>query len=92
MKMLEYRAKMGGNHDEDLPSQDAYVNTGSIPAYMELAELYGMPQMDIGNLTREAQSIREEYQAYITAVCSSIGTDILKFWEASATFMTFENY
>jgi len=54
----------------------------SAPAYMSLAEKYGMTDMHIGGASGAAeQTIEQEYQAYITAPLSSSATDILKFWE-----------
>jgi len=47
---------------------------------MSLAERYGLGiDMNIGGLDETEQTVDQEYQAYITAVLSSI--DILKFWE-----------
>jgi predicted xylose isomerase-like sugar epimerase len=88
--MSEYRAKIGDDRDEGLPAQEAPAST--IPAYLELAEAYGMPEMDIGNVAQGQQTLDEEYQAYVTAQCSSKGTDILKFWEAGAPLVALENH
>jgi len=80
--MSEYHVKIGGNRDEP-PSQEAPASTEEIPAYMELVEAYGMPGMDISNLAQRRRTVDEEYHAYVTAQCSSKGTDILKFWEVN---------
>jgi hypothetical protein len=52
------------------------------PAYMSLAEKYGMTDMLIADPSNvEERTIEQEYQAYITAPLSPPTTDILKFWE-----------
>ena len=64
---------------EALPTQ-TWTSRGEMPRYMSLAERYGLGiDMNIGGLDETEQTVDQEYQAYITAVLSSI--DILKFWE-----------
>lgn len=54
------------------------------PAYMSLAEQYGLEDdMDVGS-SANTQSVEQEYQAYITAPLSSKKVDIVKFWEVSS--------
>lgn len=57
----------------------------NLPAYMSLAERYGLvdDDMDIGNSGTNEQTVEQEYQAYITSHLSPKTSDIIKFWEAS---------
>jgi hypothetical protein len=86
--MSEYHVKASGEGNEESPPPKA-TTTGEIPACVELADSYGISnEMDIGNLNQKDQTVDEEYQAYVTAQCSLMGTDILKFWEVGYIHMS----
>jgi hypothetical protein len=83
--MAEYRRKISGDHNEELPSQQAYTSPSKAPRYMELTSKYGLDDdLDIRNLGPKEQTVYQEYQAYVTAPSSDSSTDILKFWEVGA--------
>jgi hypothetical protein len=51
-------------------------------AYTHLAQKYGLADMRLGaSRDRDAQTLEQEYQSYITAPLSPEGTDMLRFWE-----------
>lgn len=77
--MKEYHEKAAG----DSSPTDPAGTTEDLPKYMSLARKYGMADMEIGQSSKTAQTIEQEYQAYITAPLSR-NVDILKFWEASS--------
>jgi len=56
--------------------------TNTAPAFMSLAEKYGMADMQIGETSDvEQQTVEQEFQSYITAALSSSATNLVKFWE-----------
>ena len=86
--MLEYREKATTNDDD---VEEPYISDNraySGDAYMQLAAEYGLDDDDDmvisnpGN-NRHRQTVEEEYQAYVTAPCSSKDVTSLKFWEVS---------
>lgn len=78
--MLKYRERT----DQSASTAEADPGAGDMPAYMSLADQYGLgDEMDIGTVTSR-QTIEQEYQAYITAQLSARSFDILKFWEVSS--------
>ena len=64
--------------------KSANINPGDVPWYMGLADEYGLGKdMDIGNASKDMQTIKNEYQAYITSLLSPKNTSILKFLEVN---------
>jgi len=54
---------------------------------MSLAKQYGLDDMELGaSEDVETQTVEQEYQAYITALISIPGTDMLKFWEVGKPY------
>jgi 2-hydroxychromene-2-carboxylate isomerase len=56
------------------------------PAFMSLAEQYGLTDEDLGASEPDdhsIQTVEQEYQAYITAPVCVKGTPIIKWWEVS---------
>ena len=54
---------------------------------MSLAEQYGLDDMEFGaSEDVETQTVEQEYQAYITASISVLGTDMLKFSEVGKPY------
>jgi hypothetical protein len=80
--MQEYRQNVTTAAETDELASSS-VDPG--PAYMSLAEQYGLSDdMEIGDPGSRCQAtIEQEYQSYITAPLSPQSTDILKFWEVS---------
>ena len=79
--MREYCERDTLAHNEE-PGTDATPPcTAAVPAYMSLADYYGLHDMAIGRSHRNKQTISQEYQAYIMAPLSAAEVDILKFWE-----------
>jgi len=76
--MQEYREKVS----TEAPPTQTRTSRGEMPRYMSLAERYGLGiDMNIGGPDETEQTVDQEYQAYVTAVLSSV--DILKFWEVT---------
>jgi hypothetical protein len=88
--MQEYRdkASTAGESTGTSNALDTDMDTVAMPQYMSLAEQYGIQdELEIGESSDIAQTIEQEYQAYITA---PIGPnpkkiDILKFWEVGGS-------
>lgn len=86
--MLEYR-EAKKKLEEAAASSDtapapATPEPDDAPAFMSLAERYGLPGMGFANdEDTDEQTVEQEYQAYVTAPLSRKGTNILKYWEAS---------
>ena len=81
--MQEYHEKTVGESLETV--SDPAGTTKDPPMYMSLAHQYGIvDEMEIGGSNKTTQSIKQEFQAYITAPLSK-NVDILKFWEVSGT-------
>lgn len=78
--MIEYRGRATSVPPEG-PAPGPAAG-GDVPAYMSLAEKYGLHDMDVNSGVDE-QTIEQEYQAYITSPLSPKTTDIVKFWEES---------
>jgi hypothetical protein len=84
--MLEYRErkKKETTTSGDAAPAPAAPKPKDAPAFMSLAERYGLYDMGFANAEdTEEQTVEQEYQAYVTAPLSQKGTNILKFWEAS---------
>lgn len=83
-KMLEYREKATNSDDEEplIPDNRAYSEDVGEP-YMDLAAQYGLgDDMTISNPgDNRQQTIQEEYQAYVTALCLPRDVSPLRFWE-----------
>jgi hypothetical protein len=80
--MLEYceRNKKGGS--AKTPEADAIdLGIGDTEKYMQITSQYRIPNMDNFESGGNKQTHEQEYQAYITALCSSKTINILKFWE-----------
>jgi hypothetical protein len=57
--------------------------------YTRLADKYGMSDMRITDPSSlQMQTIEQEFQAYITAQLSVEGTNMIKFWEVCAIWMS----
>ena len=83
--MFEYREKATANNEVEephFPDNRAYPGVVG-DTYMELGAQYGLDDdMTIGNPgDNRPQTVDEEYQAYVTAQCSSKDVTSLKFWE-----------
>lgn len=67
------------------------VPAGVVPAYDNIAEQYGVEEdPDDVDMSPLEQSVDDEYAAYMTAPRSPKGTDLIRFWQLSAsTFPTF---
>jgi hypothetical protein len=87
-KMIEYCEQAAAYEEDPSPSvQPGGIDT-RLPLYMSLAGKYGLDDndnMDIGKHTATEQTVKQEYQSYITSLLSPKKTDIIKFWEASNT-------
>ena len=82
--MLEYRERANQtSRDPAAPTvATATVHSTQSPAYMSLAAQYGLDDMQFGAVEdSDQQTVEQEYQAYINAVPSKEGTDMLKYWE-----------
>jgi hypothetical protein len=54
------------------------------PAYMDLANQYGLEDMDFEVADDEdEQTLEQEYQSYVTGKLSKPGTNILGYWGVS---------
>jgi hypothetical protein len=83
-QMTEYRARARTTEsDQGLVTSSLALEQP--PAFMSLAEQYGLDEEDLGAEPDDhsSQSIEQEYQAYITAPVSANGTSIIKWWEVS---------
>jgi hypothetical protein len=84
--MLEYREQkkdaLAAASDGAAPMPVAPAPKAA-PAFMSLAERYGLPDMGFDAEDTDEQTVEQEYQSYVTASLSRKGTDILKFWEVS---------
>lgn len=85
--MNEYRIKLGIN-SETTSQNDSINESGNIPGFMSLAEVYGLEDdMTIGSgHQQQVQSVDQEYSEYVSAVLSPSTVDILKFWEVCTAF------
>jgi hypothetical protein len=62
---------------DEPPALVPVILSNQIPGYMSLPEQYELEDdMDIGGSTVNTQSIKQEYQAYITAPLSSKSVNI----------------
>lgn len=89
--MLEYREKATRCCEEEQDEEEPLLDESSpnlgdsghtnSEAWMSLAKQYRIEaEMGIGNHDENTQTVDEEYNAYVTAQCSRLGTDILSFW------------
>lgn len=77
--MAEYRERIKARAPA---SAIVTVEPTVAPAYTHLARKYGLADMRLGaSRDRDAQTLEQEYQSYITAPLSPEGTDTLRFWE-----------
>ena len=84
--MLEYRERIK-ERAGPIASSTTTNPIPQVPAYMSLAEQYGLDDMELGaSEDVETQTVEQEYQAYITALISVPGTDMLKFWEVGKPY------
>jgi hypothetical protein len=62
--------------------------SAEIPAFMGLAQRYGMADMRLGPdpVNHDVQSVEQEYQAYVSAAPSPVATNIIKFWEVRIVY------
>jgi hypothetical protein len=67
-------------HSVPLP---AVGNSAQPPAYTTIAEQYGLQDMHFESASGsgEDQSVKQEFQAYVTAPLSPLLTNILKHWK-----------
>ncbi|KAF8808088.1 hypothetical protein BYT27DRAFT_7099707, partial [Phlegmacium glaucopus] len=81
--MIEYCMRAAVPEEQPLPNPKPGGLDTNVPAYMSLAEKYGLidDDMDIGNSRENKKTVEQEYQAYITASLSQKTMDIVKFWE-----------
>jgi hypothetical protein len=79
--MQEYREKAAATPLQTEPA----ATIKNCPMYMSLAQQYGLAdEMEIGESSQSVQTIKQEYQAYITAPLVK-NVNILKFWEVGGT-------
>jgi hypothetical protein len=83
--MLEYREqKRKDAAASSAPPPPVAPRPKRAPAFMSLAERYGLSDMDFADTEdTEEQTVEQEYQSYVTASLSPKGTNIVTFWEAS---------
>jgi hypothetical protein len=82
-QMAEYRERAKVRKGIALSSVPDPVRTRQLPTFYSLAEEYGLPD-DMHFATPanvDEQTIEQEFQSYVTAQPSPLGTNILKFWE-----------
>jgi hypothetical protein len=84
-KMAEYREKSADSEDEERPVQDTHCGSNHVPRHMSLAAIYHIEEeMETGDDDEDAQTVEQEYQAYITGALSAKTVDVLKYWEVSS--------
>jgi hypothetical protein len=86
--MVEYREQAAAPEEDPSPRIQPGGTDTNLPSYMSLAAKYGLDdddKMGIGNRRATEQTVKQEYQAYITSPLSPKSTDIVKFWEESNT-------
>jgi hypothetical protein len=82
--MAEYRVRRVGA--EAVPDPSVAVPDGGsnwVPAYYSLTEQYGLgaSMQFVSQQSHNIQTVEQEYQSYITALCSGPRTNMVKFWE-----------
>jgi 2-hydroxychromene-2-carboxylate isomerase len=88
-QMTEYRARtiaMDSDHQGLVGPPASSQALEEPPAFMSLAEQYGLTDEDLGASESDdhsIQTIEQEYQAYVTAPLCAKGTRIIKWWEVS---------
>ena len=78
--MLEYHER----NKRPAPTPEANIadlDTGEMQKFMSIAVKYGINDIDISGSGGNDQTLKQEYQVYITALLSSKTVNILKFWE-----------
>jgi hypothetical protein len=88
--MSEYRQKMAKGSASTSTTPSAPPSGPSAPNvqyWEDLTSAYGLDNMGADDATHEAgqaeQTIRQEYDAYVKALLSPKGTDLVKFWVVS---------
>ena len=83
-KMHEYHKEATPNDDKELPQESsAHRGVGHALSHRSLAAQYGgKKRKKTGKKSSgNKQTVKQEYQAYVTAVLSPEEIDLLKFWE-----------
>ncbi len=84
-KMYEYHEKSATGENEEQSAQAHRANAIDHhveESYLNLAKDYGLVgEMDIGESDSDTQTVKQEYQAYVTGKLSKHEEGILKFWE-----------
>ena len=87
LKMLKYRERITAENNIEGPAQTPGAGAadlaGKMEKYMSLVARYDCKDMRIGKSRGKGQTIKQEYQSYITAPLSEDTVHILKFWEVS---------
>lgn len=86
-QMTKYRARITAiESDRGLVGPLSSLALEEPPAFMSLAEQYGLTDEDLDASEPDdhgVQTIEQEYQAYITAPLCAKGTPIIRWWEVS---------
>jgi hypothetical protein len=78
--MIEYR--QNATTETTTGSSQPTAAPSRAPTFTRLADKYGMSDMRITDQSSlQAQTIEQEFQAYITSQLSTDGTNLMKFWE-----------
>src|ERR1700692_518755 len=84
--MKEYR-----DHAKNTPGTDTHLlarqSSGAPEKWHTLDQQFGLDDMYELEADQEDQTIKQEYQSYVTGVLSKLGTDMIKFWDVD--FLTF---
>jgi|ERR1700678_2312638 hypothetical protein len=86
--MSKYRQKMAKGATSSNRSPSVLPTSAPKAQYWEdLTSAYGLDNMDTDDTAGEAgqaeQTVLQEYHAYVKALLSAKGTDLVKFWVVS---------
>ena len=83
--MHEYHKETAAIHDKDPPPQEKSAQPGvqRAPSYRSLAAWYGVKlKKKVGKQPcNNKQTVKQEYQAYVTVPLPSVDVNHLKFWK-----------
>ena len=74
------------DHAKNIPGTDTYSlaeqsTSGKSEKWQTLDQQYGCDDMYELEADQENQTIKQEYQSYVTGILSKLGTDMIKFWD-----------